>query len=94
MSELRISPDNTLLIPAEQLLELGIKPGDMVRVVVSDATLVLSKQTVQPPELSLQQSIARKNLQTGIQFIKGVGPKLSELLAKRDIHSVEDALFC
>lgn len=94
MSELRISPDTTLLIPAEQLLELGLKPGDMVRVVVSDATLVLSKQIVQPPVVSLQQSIARKNLQTGIQFIRGVGPKLSELLAKRDIHTVEDALFC
>jgi ATP-dependent DNA helicase RecG len=28
----------------------------------------------------------------GIQFLKGVGPKLGELLAKRDIHSVWDLL--
>jgi len=32
-------------------------------------------------------------LKTPIRFVKGVGPKISELLGKRDIHTVED-LFC
>jgi len=38
-------------------------------------------------------AIARKNLQTLMQYIKGVGPKLTELLAKRGVVSVEDALY-
>jgi ATP-dependent DNA helicase RecG len=88
-----VSHDNTLLISADQLAELGLKPGDMVSVDLSDTALVVRKLVLSPPS-PLQQSIARKNLQTGIQFIKGVGPKLSELLAKRDIRTVEDALFC
>ena len=31
-------------------------------------------------------------LGTNVQYIKGVGPKLGELLAKRDIHSVGDLI--
>ncbi len=36
---------------------------------------------------------ARKDLQTSIQFIKGVGPRLSEILKKKNIQTVEDALY-
>ena len=35
----------------------------------------------------------RKDLQTPIQFIKGVGPRLSEILKKKNIQTVEDALY-
>ncbi len=35
----------------------------------------------------------RRELQTPIQFIKGVGPRLSELLKKKNIQTVEDALY-
>jgi ATP-dependent DNA helicase RecG len=35
----------------------------------------------------------RKDLQTPIQFIKGVGPKLSAILKKKNILTVEDALY-
>jgi ATP-dependent DNA helicase RecG len=35
----------------------------------------------------------RKELQTSIQFIKGVGPRLSEILKKKNIQTVEDALY-
>jgi ATP-dependent DNA helicase RecG len=35
----------------------------------------------------------RKELQTPIQFIKGVGPRLSALLKKKNICTVEDALY-
>ena len=35
----------------------------------------------------------RKDLQTSIQFIKGVGPRLSEILEKKNIRTVEDALY-
>lgn len=37
--------------------------------------------------------IAVKNLQTRMQFIKGVGPKLSEMLFRRGVDNVEDALY-
>jgi len=93
MPTLCINPDNTLVISAEQLSELGLKAGDMVSLELADNALTVRKLPI-PPTSPVQQSIACKNLQTGIQFIKGVGPKLSELLAKRDIHTVEEALFC
>ena len=35
----------------------------------------------------------RRDLQTPIQFIKGVGPRLSEILKKKNIRTVEDALY-
>jgi ATP-dependent DNA helicase RecG len=35
----------------------------------------------------------RKDLQTSIQFIKGVGPRLSAILRKKNILTVEDALY-
>lgn len=93
MPVLTVSQDSTLLLSAELLDRLGLKPGDTVSADLSDNTLILNKQSVQPAS-ELQHSIARKNLQTGVRFIKGVGPKLAELLAKRDIQTVEDALFC
>ncbi len=36
---------------------------------------------------------SRKKMKTPIQFIKGVGPRLSALLGKKGIQTVEDALY-
>jgi len=36
---------------------------------------------------------AWKRLSTPIQFVKGVGPRISELLGKKGIHTVGDALY-
>ncbi|NWF57009.1 MAG: ATP-dependent DNA helicase RecG [Syntrophaceae bacterium] len=44
-----------------------------------------------PTQEEFRQS--RKDLQTSIQFIKGVGPRLSEVLKKKNIVTVEDALY-
>jgi ATP-dependent DNA helicase RecG len=44
-----------------------------------------------PTQTEFHQS--RKELQTSIQFIKGVGPRLSEVLKKKNILTVEDALY-
>ncbi len=93
MSSLQIDHNGSLTIPVEELEKLELQPGDKVSVEISENTMIVRKQSIQPVP-SLQQSIALKNLQTGIQYIKGVGPKLVELLARRGIHSVEDALFC
>ena len=37
--------------------------------------------------------VARKNLDTSMRFVKGVGPKVFELLVKRGVERVEDALY-
>lgn len=42
---------------------------------------------------SLDRAIAEKSLQTPMQYIKGVGPRISSLLSKKGIHTVEDALY-
>lgn len=92
------------LIPGEAVvLELAdgvltVRPGVKANAAVS----CVSEESVDNPESgsaqvrddgSLQETIARKNLQTRMQFIKGVGPKLSELLTKRGVNTVEDAIY-
>lgn len=47
-----------------------------------------------PPITTLEEfRQSSQDLQTPIQFIKGVGPRLSEILKKKNIRTVEDALF-
>lgn len=93
MTLLHINPNGSLTIPSAELNQLGIKPGMKVSITVVDQTLVVRQQPDSTVEV-VQQTISRKNLQTAIQYIKGIGPKSAELLAKRDIKTVEDALFC
>lgn len=93
MTNLQLDHTGSLTIPSEELAKLELQPGDAVSLEVVEKSLILRRYTTASQPL-LQHIISRKNLQTGIQFIKGVGPKLMELLAKRGIHSVEDALYC
>lgn len=37
---------------------------------------------------------AQERLSTAIQFVSGVGPQRAELLARLELHSVRDVLFC
>jgi len=102
----RLEKNGSIKLPGEIREALGLSPGDMVQLEPCDGgftVLKLSEQApaaVQPPQpdrtvpsIGVQQAIARKNLATPLQFIKGVGPKLCELLAKRGVHNVEDALY-
>ncbi|RNC67184.1 MAG: ATP-dependent DNA helicase RecG [Desulfuromonadales bacterium] len=92
---LRVSTDNTLIIPAELVAKLGARPGDVISPEVEEGKLVLTP-VVEPEKQtpsSVQESINRKNLETPVQFIKGVGPKLAEILGKKGISTVEDALY-
>ena len=93
MALLKVAQDGTLLLSADLLQQAGLRPADQVQVGITDSGLELRKPDSAPAE-PLSRVISRKNLQTGIQFIKGVGPKLSDLLAKRGVKTVEDALFC
>jgi len=107
--KLRLGKDGSIRLPAGVTEALGVSAGDEVLIETCDGGFRLSKCAVplQPsrtPSISplpehpadaegLEEAIARKNLQTPVQVIKGVGPKLSEMLAKRGIRNVEDALY-
>ena len=108
MPNVTLSAENALVIPAELLDHLGLGPGGTVAVeLAGEGTVVLravreagpgpgaAKGTNGPKQddAGLKKAIARKNLETRMQFIKGVGPKLSELLEKRGVATVEDALY-
>lgn len=43
--------------------------------------------------LSVDLSISRKAMETPVQYIKGVGPKIASLLKRKGVVTVEDALY-
>ncbi len=94
-----ISKDNSLLLPDIVIAALGLKPGDSVSLeLAGDGSLLIRPVPASAPSAAqatnpLQHSIHRKNLETPMRFIKGVGPKLAEHLAKKGVSTVEDALF-
>jgi len=100
MSTVELSENNSISIPSEILKKLGLVPGDSLAVEEVNGELVF--RPVRPAIVSsssaaenksLNNAISRKNLQIGIQFIKGIGPKMAALLEKREIRTVEDALY-
>jgi ATP-dependent DNA helicase RecG len=76
---------------------LGLRPGSAVQLEIQDGKLVLANVSpaVAPfqPESAVRTAINRKSLATPMAFIKGVGPKMAELLARKGIVTVEDALY-
>ena len=90
---LRVTIDNKdrIILPPEALKALGARAGDTLELEIAEGRVVVTP--VRPATVGLKENIARKNLQTQMQYIKGLGPKLSELLAKRGVKNVEDALY-
>jgi ATP-dependent DNA helicase RecG len=102
MSTVILTEHNSICIPSDILLKLGLVSGDSLALEVENGELVVRKITAPVPSVvkavfgsgeSLKEAISRKNLGIGIQFIKGIGPKLAALLEKREIRTVEDALY-
>ncbi len=102
MPTVTLSESNSITIPPGILKKLVIVPGDSLSLEEVNGELVIRPIMVAPESpvapvvttgKGLNEAIARKNLGVGIQFIKGVGSKLAELLEKKDIHTVEDALY-
>jgi len=103
--KLRLENDGSIRLPQEVSELLGVSAGDELCLEVCDGgfklfgKVPLGKVTSaltagqSDPSRSLQEAIARKNLQTPMHVIKGIGPKLSELLSKRGVNNVEDALY-
>ena len=102
MTTVKLTENNAIVIPSEILKKLGLVPGDSLAVEEVNGELVVrplrsvAVLPVKPPPAdnkSLKEAISRKNLETGIQFIKGIGPKMAAILEKREIRTVEDALY-
>ncbi len=102
MSTVRLSENNSIAIPSDILKKLGLATGDSLAVEVVNGELVArpvrpvatSAATTTPGSTNnLKEAISRKNLETNIQYIKGIGPKLAALLEKREIRTVEDLLY-
>ena len=97
----RLEKDGSIKIPPQVRTALGLSEGDELCLEPCEGGFRLSHPTFPPgpPDVKtacsggLNELIARKNLQTSLQSFKGVGPKLSELLAKRGVRNVEDALY-
>lgn len=94
---LTVEKNGSLVLPADIVCSIGLSSGDMVAIDVCNDEMrlvkVISNSNKSFENVGLADSIRRKNLQTGIQFIKGVGPKLAALLENREIRTVEDALY-
>jgi ATP-dependent DNA helicase RecG len=95
-----VEKNGSLILSSEVVSSIGLSRGDTVAIDFSNGEIRLSGARTAPqcPGKSsssavLKDSIRKKNLQTGIQFIKGIGPRLATLLEKRDIRTVEDALY-
>ncbi|NVO00725.1 MAG: ATP-dependent DNA helicase RecG [Geobacteraceae bacterium] len=96
MTTVRIENDNLLKLPKEILGSLELRPGAELSVELDESgRIILSPIKVLPinSQAPLQSSIKEKNLSTGIQFIKGVGPKIAEAFERLGVKTVEDALF-
>jgi len=102
MSTVKLTENNSIAIPSEILKKLGLAPGDVLAVEAVNGELVFrpvrpvvpsSEKPAPAVGKSLKEVISRKNLETGIQYIKGIGPKMATLLEKREICTVEDLLY-
>jgi len=65
---------------------------------IEDNLTILSKiqESIEAADLTVSDRVPSgevKKLSTPIQFIKGVGPRLSEILGRKGIHTVSDALY-
>ncbi|MFZ2949629.1 MAG: DEAD/DEAH box helicase, partial [Desulfuromonadaceae bacterium] len=102
MSTVKLTENNSIIIPDKILIKLALAPGDALALEVVDGELIarpvrpVVPLSATPPSVdhkSLKNAISRKNLESGIQYVKGIGPKLAALLEKREIRTVEDALY-
>ncbi len=94
MTVLRLSDNCTLQLPVEVAKALGIAPGDRVELTATESGYLLQRhQPTAPNKTPVAEAIRRKNLATPLQYVKAAGPKLAEMLAKKGVVTVEDALY-
>ncbi|MCL2760451.1 MAG: ATP-dependent DNA helicase RecG [Desulfuromonadales bacterium] len=99
MADIKLNKDGSLTIPRDTLCELGI--ADSVSIYLASDGMGGAKISPVPISIpdatakvnTLNTEVGKKNLQTEIRFIKGVGPKLAENFNKLGVKNVEDALY-
>ena len=92
----KVDAEGRILLPRDAFERLCLKPGDDVKVEVQGSTVVVSRLNFpeEPAAVPDVRTLAnRGNLETSVRFIRGVGPKMAAALAKKGIHTVEDALY-
>lgn len=102
MYTVKVIDNNVITIPPELMKKLGLIQGDSLSLEEVEGEILIRKlppasEVLAKPagviSKSLGSAIAQKNLGIGIQFMKGIGPKLAALLEKKEIRTVEDALY-
>lgn len=91
-----LSASGMIELPPPLLDALGWRPPLTLHATVSGERCTfepapLSVSRAEPTESSY--AVGRKNLETPLRYIRGVGPVLSRLLEKKGIRTVEDALY-
>ncbi|HWI41376.1 MAG TPA: ATP-dependent DNA helicase RecG [Verrucomicrobiae bacterium] len=92
MPVVRIGEDGRLDIPEEVRLALGLHPGALVSVSLTGDRFTVAPAEGEAPGMPAYAA-ARKSLETPLRFLKGVGPRLCELLAKKGLETVEQLLY-
>ncbi len=96
MPKVTIDDSLSISLPETLLTELSLGRGAQLDAEIDDkGRIILSKVT---PTMArslpnLSESIRSRNLSTGMQFIKGVGPKMAEAFERLGIRTVEEALY-
>ncbi len=94
MPVVKLTDDSQIPISPEIREALGVMPGDpLLLEATSEGLLVRRVVKIPSAAETIKTSINLKNLATPMQFIKGVGPKLAETLAKKGVATVEDSLY-
>jgi ATP-dependent DNA helicase RecG len=96
MPIVRLADNNTLTLPPEVVDALGLRPGDSVEMIPAQNGFLLARSAPSPSApipASPADAASRAQLDTPLQFIKGVGPSISATLAKKGLVTVEDALY-
>ncbi|HZV81928.1 MAG TPA: ATP-dependent DNA helicase RecG [Geobacteraceae bacterium] len=96
MPTVKLGDARTITLPVELAEKLALAPGTEFQVeldAIGRVVLTPLRQQELHPKAPLAESIRKKNLSTGIQFIKGVGPKLAESFQRLGVTTVEHALY-
>lgn len=90
------SYDSSITLPEEIRRHLGVDEGDSLDVELGEGCVTIRRcqsECTENSAVTYRDTLNRKNLETQIQYVKGVGPKLAEALARLSVTTVEDALY-
>jgi len=96
MPTVKLADARTIILPVELAEKLALVPGTELQVeldVTGRLVITPIRRQEAAARTSPAEAIRKKNLITGIQFIKGVGPKLADAFLRLGVATVEQALY-